>query len=642
MARHETRSRASSRYLIALGLAALSGIAVFVVSGLEWLLLGELLNGFELRTIDYRYRLREGKAPRDDIAIVAVDDSTVARLGWPCPWEKTAQVIDALDAAGARTIVFDIFFVDKRKSDPTGEDDLARATRESGRVIHAGYHHQASSGPLSDEQVSAWERFRLTPRVRSGGVVPSFEGLVPPLPSIAAASRGLGYADLPTSADNTFRAVFHLAVCDDGYYPSLALAAAMADLGVDPEDIVLETGRAIRLGPDRRVPINGGGHTLIDFAGGRGEYPVISFADVLEWDRDLARQKVGGKLVLVGSMATGDTDLRPNPFSGNYSGVETHACAIADILSNRFLRESAPAADLLLLVGLTLIIGLIAPRVAPLPGAAAALFVVLGYDIAAVELFRHARLVVQIVPQNIAVVLAYVAILIYRLFSGEREREQLRATFGRYVPEQIADRVASMSPAALLEGERREVTVLFTDIRNFTSLTQEMQPEDTVALLNRYFTLMHEVVWKFEGTLDKYMGDAIMAVWNAPADQPGHVELAVQAALEMQRQVEANQDEWAFLGMPRLRVGMGVHTGVAVAGNVGSKQRVQYTVMGDEVNLAWRLQELTKQYDFSILVSGDVHEAAAHLVEATELDTVQVRGRSARVPVYAIRPKAGG
>ena len=202
--------------------------------------------------------------------------------------------------------------------------------------------------------------------------------------------------------------------------------------------------------------------------------------------------------------------------------------------------------------------------------------------------------------------------------------------------------MAEMSPSAVMEGERREVTVLFTDIRNFTSLTEEMQPEDTVALLNRYFTLMNEVVWKFEGTLDKYMGDAIMAVWNAPTDQPDHVERGVLAALDMQRQIEGHREEWAFLGMPELRVGMGLHTGVAVAGNVGSRQRIQYTVIGDNVNLAWRLQELTKQYDVPILASADVYEAAEHLVEAEQVDLVRVRGRSGPLPVYAVRRRAEG
>jgi len=630
----------SSRAVITLGLALLAGAMVLFLTRISFLHLQELFTGLELRTVDYRYRLRGPQPPRSDIVIVAVDESSIKRLGgWPFPWDVPAELINTLTAAGARAIAFDIFYVDAGRQ---GTEALAEATRRSGRVIHALYQHKEAEKTLGPEEQAALERFALEPRVRGSGGVHTFEGLSPPVATVARGSAGLGYVDLPTSADNTFRSVFYLASCQGRFYPSLAMAVALFDLGLQPDQVTLDRGHALYLGAKRRIPVDEGGSTLINFPGEAETYKPQSLATVLEDGRrrpEAVRRQFAGKIVLVGATAYGLYDVRASPFSRVYFGVEDQASALADILNDRFLREARPEANWALLLALALLVGLVAPRLAPLPGALAAALVILGYDLVAFELFAHERLVVEIVPPNAAVALAYVAILVYLRLTGERERLRLRATFARYVPEQMVDRLTRISLAAMLEGERREVTVLFSDIRNFTAMSEKLQPEDTVALLNRYFTLMHDVVWKFDGTLDKYMGDAIMAVWNAPTDQPNHVEMAAMAALEMQRQVEANRAEWAFLGMPELRVGMGLHTGVAVAGNVGSRQRIQYTVIGDDVNLASRLQDLTREYDVPILVSAAVYEAIRHLVEGELVDTVRVRGRSGEVPIYTIRTK---
>jgi len=194
----------------------------------------------------------------------------------------------------------------------------------------------------------------------------------------------------------------------------------------------------------------------------------------------------------------------------------------------------------------------------------------------------------------------------------------------------------------LLRGQRRQVTVLFADIRNFTAKSEALSPEQTVELLNRFFYLVHETIWEMEGTLDKYMGDGLMAFWNAPLDQPDHALLAVQAAVHMQRRIQYNQAEWEFLGMPKLAAGIGIATGEAVVGYVGSGERMQYTAIGAHVNLAARLEALTKDVGSPILVSESTWERVGHLVEGRSLGPIEVRGFSEPVQVYEVTDLRSG
>ncbi len=634
-------ARTSGRRLVPVGLALGSALLVLVLARVGFLPISILLQRFELKTVDYRFRKRGARPPSTDVVIVTVDEATTRRLGcWPCSRQVSADLINVLHEAGAKAIGFDIFFTDPNAADPEGDRALAEATRRAGNVVHALYEHRREDKTLTSAELAALDRHAWRPTIHGGGTLPTFEGLSPPLVPIAEASAGLGFANLPVSPDGVFRTALFLAGCEGRVYPSLALALAAEVLGVDSSEVRVEGGQFIDLGGKRRIPINRHGYTVINFAGPGNTFPFVSLADVvLDGPNRPARlrEQFAGKIVLVGATAPGLYDLRPNPFSPVFFGVEDQANGLANILDNRFLHEVRGSGDALVVVLLALLIGLVAPRLSPLAGAVAGAAILAGYDYAAVWLFAHRSIIVGMVSQNLAVGLAYVAALVYRLATGERERARLRASFGRYVPPQVVEALLATSGTAGLGGERRPVTVLFTDIRDFTPMSEHLQPEDVVALLNRYFTLMHEVIWKFEGTLDKYMGDAIMAVWNAPSDQPDHAQRAVQAALEMQRQVRLHQDEWAFQGVPELRVGMGLHTGEAVAGNVGSDLRMQYTVIGDDVNLAWRLQELTKTYDVPILASAATYEACRGLVEGEQVDTVQVRGRSAPVAIYAIR-----
>jgi adenylate cyclase len=263
--------------------------------------------------------------------------------------------------------------------------------------------------------------------------------------------------------------------------------------------------------------------------------------------------------------------------------------------------------------------------------------VFVGYNLLCGVFFTRANVVMPMAAPNVALVASALAILVYRLSTEERHRSQITRTFGLFVPPQVVSQLTGEDArVARLEAERREITVLFSDIRDFTAYSERTDAEDVVALLNRYFSLMHEVVWEFGGTLDKYMGDGLMAFFGAPTSQEDHPERAVLAAVEMQRVIGNHADEWASFGMEGLRVGMGLHTGEVLVGLTGSEGRMQYTCMGDAVNLASRLEESTRDLDAEIIISSHLYERVADTIEAEPIGRLKIRGISAEVMAYAV------
>ncbi|MFQ6098083.1 MAG: adenylate/guanylate cyclase domain-containing protein, partial [Armatimonadota bacterium] len=292
-----------------------------------------------------------------------------------------------------------------------------------------------------------------------------------------------------------------------------------------------------------------------------------------------------------------------------------------------------------LIFALALLMGWVAARVRPLFGVMAAAALLVGYNLFAFALFNGHRIVLEMVPQNLTVLLCFSGVLTLRLVTEERERRAMRESMTRYLPPHIVEDLAARPHDIKLGGERREITAVFCDIRNFTSASEQMSSGDTVALLNRFFNAMDDVIWRHDGLLDNHMGDCLMAFFGAPHDQPDHAERAVQAALEMSEWVDAMADEWAELGYKGLQVGIGICTGEATVGNVGSDRRMHYTAVGDNVNIASRLQELTRECQVTILASESTRNAAANVAEFTEVGRVSIRGVGQDVTIYEVRRK---
>jgi adenylate cyclase len=607
-----------------------------------WKALFDLL---EMKTIDWRHQLRAKRKPPPDVMIAAIDDDSLQRVGrWPWTREQLAELAEALQEGGARAIVFDMFLAEPQGSSPddlASDAKLAATMRRLGCVYH-GWIGRADTGEaVPKDRMAAFRKHAWPVRLEPGteGSLVTYEGVTPPLAEFTDSARGMGFGNVAACDDGVFRWYILAARFEDAIYPSLALSVAADDLGVRPEEIRLDPGRSIGLGDQQAIPLIGAGTVFLDFYGPSGTIPHQSVADILQGGR--ARREVSGKIVVVGQMAEGSqTDVRASPFGPNYYGVELQATAIANLLEQRALTVSAPLIDLVITGAFGLVLGLVLALTRPAYGAVVSLLAFVGYNSVCTVTFTRAAYLLPMAAPNIAILAGLFGILLYRLATEERQRNRITHTFGLFVPPEVVEELTGEEVRiAGFQAERREITVLFADIRDFTAYAERRQPEDVVALLNRYFSLMHEVVWQYGGTLDKYMGDGLLAFFGAPTHQADHAERAVLAAVEMQRQIAERADEWQQYGMQRLRVGMGLDTGEALVGFAGSQGRMQYTCMGNVVNLASRLEEENRLLDTDVLISATLQEKVGHLLRAQPMGSLAIRGLSAPVEAHAILGK---
>lgn len=630
----------------------IAGIAVVVLVLRFWPEM-TVLDRMELRTVDWRFTQCGPREPHPRIVIVDVDEASIAQIGrWPWPRERFAEVIRTLADAGAAAIVFDIFFADP-DTGPGGERsdlELVRATREAGNVFHAAFGHAPRPDSTGDASVALEARSWSGSRVLEGrglsAIADIFElgEVTSPLPGLVEAAAGVGFVNVVDSGDGVYRHTFPVVRHGGQIYPSLSLAAAAGVLDIDPAQVVVRPGREVDLAGRRRVPMDRLGRTLIDFAGGAETYPYLPVHELLAMaadDPEIARWQFDGRIVLVAVSAPGLYDLRASPFSTVYNGVETQANALANILEGRFLREAPGEWCVFAVIALAVAMFFGLSRLRPTWAVIFAAAVILGFNWLALMLFARGLVVTMVAP-NLVLLGSIITALALRLMGEESEHERVWGALSRFVPAAVIERAVEEDPSALLRGQRRVVSVVFADIRDFTAKSEQMDPEQTVELLNRFFYLVHETIWEFDGTLDKYLGDGLMAFWNSPTSQPDHALLAVQAAVHMRRRIEYNQAEWEFLGMPELSAGIGISTGEAVVGYVGTGERMQYTAIGAHVNLAARLEGMTKEFGASILISEATYEQVGHAVETRALGPVEVRGFAEPVGVYEVIDLKGG
>ncbi len=602
-----------------------------------------ILDRMELYTIDWRFRVRGPETPDPRIAIVAIDDHSISALGrWPWPRSVIARAITKLGQLGVERIIFDIFFTETANAEH--DKQLADATREFGKVYHAGFANTPEPGqkplPRSKEALAkAWDMVNLQQArgLAAAGSLYEPQGLVMPLPELARAAETVGFMNVLDSGDGVFRDIPPLSQYEGHIFPALVLAAACEMIGVRPEEVYVTPGREIRLADKSVIPLDSIGRMMVDFIGGSGSYPTFSMAGVLEADPDsLISRRLDGKTVFVAVMASGLRDLRPSPFDTIYSGVETQANALDAILNNKQLRRISPLSTALIVICLALLFALLLVRAGTAPLCVAAATVALGYVWAGMLLFRHNGLVIDLLVPGLAVFGFFVALLILRLLGEERRRRRAQQALGWFVPPTVADRLVTDEALSTMSGERRIITVLFADLRDFTSASEGVPPEATVELLNRYFDFMHEVIWDNEGTLDKYIGDEIMAFFNAPMLQADHAKRAIHTALAMQRRIHERRDEWRFLGMPGLAAGIGISTGDAVIGYVGSQSRMQYTAIGHHVNIASRLQALSKELGQAIIISESTYAQLGDDFEIEPQGAYNIRGVGDEIQIYSV------
>ncbi len=476
---------------------------------------------------------------------------------------------------------------------------------------------------------------------------PVFLALSPNLPALAANAMNFGYFNVFPDPDGTVRREPVIALYDGNFYPSLDVAAAMAYLNVSLDQVspVFNANglQDIDLGHGDMIPTDLDGLVQIDYHGPAGTYPRYSLADVVQ--HNLPPKDFKNKLVLIGPTATGIGDTAVTPFEQvdtAFPGVEVHANFIDDILTNHFILHGpwAFGADLSFLLLFTLGAGILLSVVRPVR-ATSVLIVTLGIFLGlAYYLFAAHRIWIAVFLPTAALSANYAGIISYRFFFEEREKKKVRGAFQQYLPPSLINELLERPELLRLGGEEREMTIMFSDIRGFTSLSEGLSPRALVDLLNEYLSEMTDVIFQHWGTLDKYIGDAIMAFWGAPYPHPDHAERACHAALHMLKSLEKLRQGWAAKGRPLIDIGVGVNSGPVLVGNMGSNRRFNYTIMGDNVNLASRLEGLNKEFGTRVVISEFTYEKVQDKFVVRELDLIRVKGKKVPVKIYELMATA--
>ena len=663
----------------------------FRAAGVGWAALGGsillfalhpwLLDRAEYSLLDARFRLRGPAEVTSPVILVAIDAASIDEFGrWPWRRSLLADLVDRLTQAGVAAIGVDLVFSESETpseahalmlarrvlaaqdaSDPEVAEQiavldralekadtdarLARSLSDSGRAalgyfFRTGVDEADAPGVLATQLPGIRRSQVAVAKVpaRGGAPVLTCTGLEANLPVIAEAGRRSGFLSAVADPDGVTRRAALVARCADSYYVSLALAVYEIVSGKRTLLLGDEYAlREIRVG-DRVFPTDEGGKVLINFRGPPGTFPRISAGDLLAGRVDPAALE--GAIALIGPTEVGLRDTRSGPFPGIFSGVEVHANVLDNLLVGDVIRRQdglvVAELGLIVLVGLLLIV--VIPRTSGvlmsfvLAGGLALLLVLLG-GLAFTEFGIWLNLAYPLAT----VMIVYLAVEVTRSLAVEARGRRIRNLFATYVPPAVVKELAEGDAEVRLGGESRTLSLLFSDVRDFTALSERLGAEDTIGLMNVYLAAMTRVIFETSGTLDKYIGDAVMAFWGAPLVLEDHAERACRAAVLMQEEVTAFAPGHPELpGSDAIRVGIGLHTAEVVVGNLGSDLRFDYTLIGDGVNLCARLEALTKVYAAGILVSADLVAGLPASFLVREVDEIRVKGRQEAGVIYEV------
>jgi adenylate cyclase len=597
-----------------IGIGATFAMLILFVMGMFDLL--------EKRSIDWRFLIRGENEADHRIVIVSIDEASFSALKQKWPWPRTSfvRLIDRLSREGAKIIGIDIIMSEPYPGDQ--DQELARAAKEFGNVVFPSKFEETM------RRIS-WKgkEVELREEVLKGPI------------EVISKSGEIGYLNLPHDSDGFVRRFIPIREYQGERYASFDLKIAARFLGVPLGNLRYLPFDHLRIG-ERSIPLNNYDSAYINFAGPAGKFERFSFYQVTEGLS--APGSFKGKIVLVGPTFLDSKDFFPTPFLEEkegekyfISGVEIHANIIHTILQGRFIKPSSPMLDRLIIALGGMLVAILSLRLSMFRGALLVFLTVLAYLAASTWLFYHDILLTTVAPVG-TFGAAYISEVVFRYFTEEREKRHIRGMFQKYVSPEVVDTLINDPAGLRLGGEKRHLSVLFSDIRGFTSISEKLPPEEILNQLNQYLSAMTAVVMRNGGMLDKYVGDAIMAVFGAPLELGNHALLACKTALEMMEELRSLQRIWETESKPILDIGIGINTGEMVIGNVGSPKRMDYTVIGDNVNLASRLEGTNKEFGTHIIISGSTYEMVEGEVTVRGMGEIKVKGRETQVPIYEL------
>lgn len=570
------------------------------------------LEQMEYSARDILMRLRGKETPSDNIVIVAIDDESFSGTGFQWPWPRSyfTEIVNQINTGGGKVIGVDIFLSEPDPID--GNDQLF-----------------ADSLGRSTSAVNILQILK-----KDNAEFSSFT-LIRPLSPYRDILDGTGITSFIRDEDAIIRSMQAFDSYDSEVYYHWAFEVARLYLGVEmPSN---PTNKSLRFNGET-VPLNAG-QLLVNFTGPAGSYPTysaysVALGDVLEQDPDAFR----GKIVLIGATTVTLQDIYPTPFSTKIptSGVEIVASTIDTIINGKYITQAAPWMAFLVTIMAALLAYFISFSKRPSLTVTLLIASMAGYFIVALVIFIRQRFVLPVVVPQIMLFLGVVLPTLEQAVSQELEKRRVRNLFSRFISPEMVDQMIATQDLSTL-NKRADISIIFSDIRGFTTLSEKLTPEEVVALLNPYLEAMSKVIYKHGGTVDKYEGDAIMAFFGEPVPFKDHAVRAMRAALDMRKALTELKNQWAKEGRPsKIEMGIGINSGEVFVGMVGSEQRINYTVIGDNANLASRLQDLTKTYDWPILISESTYQHVKDDFDCEFADAVTVKGKTRAVNVYKV------
>ncbi len=555
----------------------------------------------ELGLYDIFFRIRGDTQPGSNIVIVAIDEKSIAEIG-PLPWPRKYHARLLEDISEAEVVAFDLLFDFPAES----KDDqlFLNALKENGNSVLASMFTYKS-----DENNDWFQQIRL------------------PYEELRHGAAETGFINVPVDKGNVIR---RITVVDTNYYtkpyPSFSLATALRYYGLGADSLEIKGNRLVT--PEWEIALDSSNQILINFWGPGKTFPTYSYKDVLSGE--YAPDYWSGKVVLVGVTSPVMMDYFENPFtldnmimSGSLpaAGVEIHASAVKTIVNSSYYQAAPWYVNLLMLLAIWLLSMNMARKFLPWPAAASAIILGLLTFTAYYLFWLEKQLWFNLFAALFVIVGTYSGIMVENFVHAERERRWIRDTFSRYVSSDYVQELVQNPGKIRLGGEKRMVTVLFADLRNFTAFCEQEKPEFVISRLNEFFRAMTDIVFKYEGTLDKFNGDGFMAFFGAPVYSDKHADNGVKASMAMIKKMDELNMRWAGNGYT-LQLGIGLNSGSVIVGNIGSEKRMDYTVIGRVVNLASKLENLNKEYGTDILIG---EETINRLVSKTLLEEASIK-----------------
>ena len=655
-------------------------VVVFLLHAAKWIDL-PLIQRLEAVVYDTRLALTMPRTLDPRIVIVDIDEKSLAEKEkggegrWPWPRDRLALMLDKMfDHYKVAIVGFDVVFAERDESSglrvleqlaqkelrdvggfqaalqrlqPQLDYDAIFASRMRNRAVVLGYtftreaEQEGSKKGLLPGAV-------LAPGTFAGKNVgfPTYPSYTANLQVLQEAAASGGHFTLDPDPDGILRRIPMLAEHGGTYYEPLSLAIVRMLLGQArvvpgyPSDRIWSKNYSglewIEVGPVK-IPVDETVTALIPYRGkgnrSGNSYKYISAVDVI--NERVALDDLKGKIILIGTTAPGLLDLRATPVESVYPGVEVHANMIGGMIDHN-IKQKPPyvvGAEFILLLLAGMLMAMLLPLLNPLKSLLVTVAVLIAVLAGNLMVFHFGNLVLPLASGMVMITLLFALNMSYGYFVEARGKRQITGLFGQYVPPELVDEMAKNPESFSMEGESREMTVLFTDVRGFTTISEGLDPKQLSQLMNSFLTPLTEVIYKHRGTVDKFMGDCIMAFWGAPLPDANHARNGILAGLEMHEVLNKLQADFQARGWPAIRIGVGLNTGRMSVGNMGSRLRTAYTVMGDAVNLASRLEGITKEYGADIIVGEGTRDAVPEVV-FREMDRVRVKGKDVAVAIF--------